>query len=266
MKRHALARGLLSTALLAISPPVLAGDGAKASLSILPGWRADNGTHVAALRIMLAPDWVTYWRIPGDAGIPPQLDLQDSNSISGASLSWPRPTAEVKNGLRSFVYYDEVIVPLTLSISAEAQDVPISGQINIGVCQDVCIPTVIKFNAILPAQKTAPDPKIAAALANGPRKGSARIECQFAPSPEGMSLQVTLNSPAIDNKEVAIVEHRDPTTWTRTTGQERSGNRLSVSSEIISDGTMPSLQRRDIRLTMLGQKEMIEYDGCSAPS
>ena len=30
-----------------------------------PGWRATDGTHIAALQITLAPGWKTYWRQPG---------------------------------------------------------------------------------------------------------------------------------------------------------------------------------------------------------
>ena len=40
-----------------------------AQLDVLPGWETRNGTHMAGLRITLAPGWKTYWRAAGDAGI-----------------------------------------------------------------------------------------------------------------------------------------------------------------------------------------------------
>ena len=38
---------------------------------LLPGWQMQNGHHMAGLRLQLAPEWKTYWRSPGEAGIPP---------------------------------------------------------------------------------------------------------------------------------------------------------------------------------------------------
>ncbi len=53
----------------------------------------DNGTNKAAsherrgaLQIELQPGWKTYWRNPGDAGVPPQINIEGMpkrGSISG---------------------------------------------------------------------------------------------------------------------------------------------------------------------------------------
>ena len=74
-------RTLLLAALLCAgraAPARAGGDylspGAVADVSILPGWRTAAGTHMTALRVKLAPGWKTYWRAPGDAGIPPRFD------------------------------------------------------------------------------------------------------------------------------------------------------------------------------------------------
>ena len=58
---------------------------------ILTGWRDANGTHYAALEIMLAPGWKTYWRTPGDAGIPPQFNWSGSENLSAVGVSYPVP-------------------------------------------------------------------------------------------------------------------------------------------------------------------------------
>jgi DsbC/DsbD-like thiol-disulfide interchange protein len=51
-------------------------------IRILPGWSRDDGSHMAALHLILAPGWKTYWRAPGDAGIPPMMDLEGSDNLS----------------------------------------------------------------------------------------------------------------------------------------------------------------------------------------
>ncbi|MCB1329838.1 MAG: hypothetical protein KDK28_10515, partial [Maritimibacter sp.] len=62
---------------LAMSAPGLTGAGTAlagpdlhAEVDVLPGWRQADGTHMAALRITLDEGWKTYWRAPGEAGIP----------------------------------------------------------------------------------------------------------------------------------------------------------------------------------------------------
>ncbi|MFY8145805.1 MAG: protein-disulfide reductase DsbD domain-containing protein, partial [Rhodobacter sp.] len=59
------------------------------SAEVLPGWRTEQGTHMAALRLTLAPGWKTYWRSPGDAGIPPLFNWSGSQNLSGVRVHWP---------------------------------------------------------------------------------------------------------------------------------------------------------------------------------
>ena len=56
-----------------------------ASVTVLPGWRDADGTHVTALRIDLAEGWKTYWRAPGDSGIPPSF------AFSGGDITAVQP-------------------------------------------------------------------------------------------------------------------------------------------------------------------------------
>ncbi|MEL7014329.1 MAG: protein-disulfide reductase DsbD domain-containing protein, partial [Pseudomonadota bacterium] len=58
---------------------------------LLTGWRAADGSHIAALQIDLAPGWTTYWRAPGDAGIPPYFDWHASENLSSVDVEWPSP-------------------------------------------------------------------------------------------------------------------------------------------------------------------------------
>ena len=64
------------------------------SASVLTGWRMENGHHMAALRITLAPGWKTYWRAPGEAGIPPRFDWTGSDNLSAVTVHWPDGESE----------------------------------------------------------------------------------------------------------------------------------------------------------------------------
>ncbi|MEJ6478965.1 MAG: protein-disulfide reductase DsbD family protein, partial [Octadecabacter sp.] len=104
MKRIALTLA----ALVALSVPAAADpmDGV-AAFDILPGWRTDRGTHMVAVRISLAPGWKTYWRAPGDAGIPPQFQWDGSQNINAAQFHWPIPEVMNQNGMRSIGYHGD---------------------------------------------------------------------------------------------------------------------------------------------------------------
>ena len=80
-----------------------------AQVEVLPGWRAANGDHIAGLRITLAPGWKTYWRAPGDAGIPPIFSFTGSQNIQAVAPHWPVPEVFDSNGVQTIGYHDGVV-------------------------------------------------------------------------------------------------------------------------------------------------------------
>ena len=78
---------------------------------VVTGWR-DGATHVAGLTIRMAPGWHTYWRAPGDAGIPPDFNWSGSANVRDVRVHFPVPEVFEDNGLRSIGYMDQVTFPL----------------------------------------------------------------------------------------------------------------------------------------------------------
>lgn len=60
-------------------------------LEILPGWELDNGNLIVGFHFALAPGWKTYWRAPGDGGIPPLFAWSGSKNVEGIRFHWPVP-------------------------------------------------------------------------------------------------------------------------------------------------------------------------------
>ncbi|MEY8096823.1 protein-disulfide reductase DsbD domain-containing protein [Falsihalocynthiibacter sp. S25ZX9] len=274
MKHFSLFRRAFFSAVLALTSAASQGsaqsslDGDKmVSLEILTGWRAQDGTQIAAMKIALAPDWVTYWRVPGEAGIPPQFSLTQSENISGISFSWPRPKAETKFGLQSFVYHDQVIVPMTVTLKNPSAPTRLAGEIQIGVCADVCIPVQLSFDADLPANGAVGTEAIKHALSQGARASNTTATCDFIPSAAGMGVRITAKLPPLKGQEIAVVEHSNQSLWVSPTRVSRNGNTLSVETSLASDTGLPTgLQRSDLRLTVLGESDMVEFIGCRSPS
>ena len=74
-----LAALLASPAVATTQDDVLAG-------TLLPGWQIEGGGQMAALQLTLAPGWKTYWRSPGDAGIPPSFDWSGSQNVKSVRI------------------------------------------------------------------------------------------------------------------------------------------------------------------------------------
>lgn len=260
-----LCRILCAIAITLLPTQVIAADENHISLEILPGWRGTDGTHHAGLKLTMDPGWVTYWRVPGEAGIPPQFSFAGSENIAAASFSWPRPLVETKYDLKSYVYRDEVVIPLALMLEDHNASVRLKGELEVGVCDEICIPVQFSFDATLPAQTTASSAQIRSALKTSASENASPATCAFTPKPDGMGIEITATSTKLGGVEHAVVEHRDQSLWVRPAEVQRSGNTLTIQTEISDDNRIPSgLQRSDLRITLVGDKKMVEFDGCKS--
>src|SRR6476661_10411436 len=63
------------------------------------------------LRLRLAPGWHTYWQNPGDAGIPPELELTLPPGVTAGPITWPVPQRLPEGPLMTYAYTGEVLLP-----------------------------------------------------------------------------------------------------------------------------------------------------------
>ncbi|SFR14942.1 Thiol-disulfide interchange protein, contains DsbC and DsbD domains [Poseidonocella sedimentorum] len=262
---RALLPGLAALA-AALAAPATAQDlSGAARLELLPGWRTAGGQHHAALLIDLGPGWKTYWRAPGDGGIPPLLTIDRPEGA--VTAHWPTPRVFRQAGLRSVGYTSDVVVPLTLEAGAE--DVQLTGRLDLGICKDVCLPARLEFSGRLAAGQTRPDPRIALALADQPLSGEeaelAAHHCALRPSETGLTLTATLSLPSAGAPEEAVVETGDPGVWVSEPMTTREGRTLTITSELERfTGGAFALDRSRLRITVLGANHAVEITGCPA--
>ncbi len=241
-----------------------------AQLEVLPGWDRADGTRVVGLHITLPPGWKTYWRAPGDAGIPPLIELNGSRNLSAMVPEWPTPHVFSQNGMRSVGYRDDVILPIILT--PESPDAPISlrGRLQIGICKDICVPAELMFDAALPPGSARRDPQISAALADRPVAGRdaglGRITCSVSVTADGLSLSADFLLPSTGGTEYAVVETANPEVWVAEAVTRRRGDMLHVQTEMMHvEGGGFALDRSGIRITVLGSDRAVDIQGCPAP-
>ncbi len=104
-----------------------------------------QGRLQGALDIELKPGWKTYWRDPGDNGVPPQLGIDGSTNVTGAEMSFPAPRRH-DDGYGQWAGYDHsVSLPILFTLAAPQSQTKIDARIFIGICETICIPVQAKL-------------------------------------------------------------------------------------------------------------------------
>ncbi|MFU8882525.1 MAG: protein-disulfide reductase DsbD domain-containing protein [Rhodobacterales bacterium] len=254
--------GLLATSAQAENPADMV------QIRVLPGWSSDDGSHMAALHLSLAPGWKTYWRAPGDAGIPPMLDLGGSHNLADLTPIWPTPHVFSQNGMHTVGYESELVLPLHVKPQISGQAARIAAQMQIGICRNVCVPVEFAFTLDLPTQGTeAQQHLIRTALADQPvSAGQARVShvsCTLTPIRDGLGLSVTIDMPSAGGTETVLIETADPQVWVAETNSNRTGHQLTARTELVHvSGQAFALDRSGLRFTVLGADRAVDIHGC----
>ncbi|WP_025311005.1 protein-disulfide reductase DsbD domain-containing protein [Roseicyclus elongatus] len=235
-------------------------------VTLVEGWRMSDTRHMAGIRIDLAPGWKTYWRAPGDGGVPTELRLTEAEGITGLAIHWPRPEVFFSNGMRSIGYRDDVILPLELVLSGDGPH-RLAGRIDMGVCQDVCMPITVEISGQFEADP-ARDPMIGAALSDRPlnatESGAGEVRCAVEPISDGLRVTVTAPLQATGNDETMVVEHADASIWVSEAMTQRDGGTLTGVADIVPPDHGPfALNRSDLRITVIGSRMAVDLGGCT---
>ena len=236
---------------------------------ILPGWRAADGRHMAALSLTLAPGWKTYWRSPGEAGIPPIFDWSGSTNLRGVQMHWPSPVVFHTNGMQTIGYHDRLVLPFEVRLDDPGAPAAIALRVDLGVCRDICLPAMVDLSAVLAVTSTQ-DPAITDALAEAPvsgrRAGVSGITCTVDPISDGLRLTASIDLPAQGGRETVVFEPADPSVWVAESVSTRKAGRLVAQTDLVPPSGKPfALDRSAITVTVISDRGSVEIVGCPAP-
>lgn len=236
-------------------------------LEVLDGGPTGRGTYLTALRLTLSDGWKTYWRAPGETGIPPSFDWRGSRNVGAVSIAWPTPQLFDANGLQTIGYKHQLVLPVEVTPSRDGQPVRLRGRIEIGLCGDICVPGTLQVDHQV-NQQAGRNPAIAAALAQRPysaaEAGVRAATCHLTPTEDGIRIEARITMPTAGGREVAVIEPGNPRIWVSETETVRQGDTLLAASEMVSDdGGAFALDRSQIRITVLGQRHAVDIQGCS---
>jgi DsbC/DsbD-like thiol-disulfide interchange protein len=126
----------------------------------------------AGIEIRLASGWHTYWRYPGDAGVPPRFDFQGSQNVKSVDVRFPAPKRLPEGGMTAIGYDRDVIFPLMIVAQNAGKPVVLRLKIDYAVCEKLCVPADGKAELTLGIGPSTMEAALEAAEARVPKKRS----------------------------------------------------------------------------------------------
>jgi DsbC/DsbD-like thiol-disulfide interchange protein len=110
------------------------------AVRLLAGSRS-GAVLLGGIAFQLQPGWKTYWRTPGDSGMPPRFDFSKSENIEAVTILWPAPMKfDDGAGGSSLGYHDQIVLPLRIVAKNTDKPVTLRAAVNYAVCDKLCIP------------------------------------------------------------------------------------------------------------------------------
>ncbi|MBX9761132.1 MAG: hypothetical protein K2Y29_20310 [Beijerinckiaceae bacterium] len=143
----------------------------KSKARLLNAGALDKGAYRAGVEIALDGRALTYWRNPGDSGVPPDFDFSGSENLARASVAYPAPHRHDEDGSEVFGWREGVIFPLAVEPKDPSKPVTLDLTLRYAACEKICIPSEGRMRLTLApkAGATAQAARIAAWAALTPR-------------------------------------------------------------------------------------------------
>src|SRR5690348_5383001 len=129
------------------------------AVRLLAGSRSGT-VLLGGIDFQLQSGWKTYWRNPGDSGVPPRFDFSKSDNVEAVTVLWPAPQ-KFDDGAAGFSlgYHDQIVLPLRIVAKAADKPVTLHAEINYAVCEKICIPVQasaeLAFNSVASTEDNA---------------------------------------------------------------------------------------------------------------
>ncbi len=145
-----------------------------AAARLIGGAAIESGADTllrAGLEIRLDPGWKTYWRYPGDSGVPPTLDFTGSENVKSVTAFWPAPERFSDGaGGRSIGYLNDVVLPLRIIPKDAAKTSLLRVKLGYAVCGKLCVPAEANLHLTLSGKAGSEEQHLIAAEARVPRR------------------------------------------------------------------------------------------------
>ena len=149
-------------------------DDLRSSVRVIAGSHSGSEQRLrAGIEVKLQPGWKTYWRYPGDSGVPPRFDFSGSDNVLRAKVLYPAPHLFTDETGNSIGYKTNVIFPVQVTPKQPGKPVTLKLKFDYAVCEKLCIPAEGKAELNFGSGASASDAALAEAEAKVPKPVTA---------------------------------------------------------------------------------------------
>ena len=218
--------------------------------------------YSAAVEIRMDPGWHTYWRYPGDSGVPPKFDFSNSENVGDVRVLYPAPHGFTDEAGIFIGYRDHVIFPVRVTPRDPKKPVKLKLDLFYAVCDKLCVPAAGKADlALAPGQASSFDEQIARAVAEVPKQVSAKdADLTVKRLSDGPKPMVAIDVTNTDVREIFV--EGPNADWALPIPKPVQGARTGHRQfSFALDGLPPGVDRTaplDLTLTIIGRDRAIE--------
>jgi DsbC/DsbD-like thiol-disulfide interchange protein len=232
--------------------------GLHSRVRLVSGGQA-GGQWLAGVEIALDSGFKTYWRTPGESGLPPRFDWTASDNVASVDVLWPAPARHEDAGGVAYVYSQEVVLPVRVTPKDSAKPVRLDLSVDYGVCKDICIPARAELTTVLSGDG-AHQAMLEKALAEVPRPQALGAKADLSVvslEPQGQGKPgfiATISAPS-GTRPALFAE--GPENWYLSTSLPDGANRFTIT---IEDKPKDASGPVPVRLTLVAGGQAIETE------
>jgi DsbC/DsbD-like thiol-disulfide interchange protein len=226
----------------------------------------DQPVYRAGIEFKFTPGWHTYWRYPGDAGIPPRFDFKGSANVKAITVLWPAPRHFREGELDIIGYIDRLVLPLQITPQERGKPVTLKLKIDYAVCEKICVPVQAQAELTITGRATALDDTLAAAEALVPKQAKLGAQGALAiravrQESGGKLPRIVVDVTAPAGAKVELFAEGPAPDWALPVpkpmaGAPKGSQRFSFELDGLPPGAKP--EGAELKLTAVSDKAAIE--------
>ena len=231
-----------------------------------PGAENMSPAPRAGVQIELDPAWKTYWRIPGDSGIPPEFNWDGSKNVKSVEINWPAPHRFIDKYGMSIGYKNEIVLPIKIVPKDITAPVQLALELNYAVCLEICLPVNANMALDIKPGNKSTGPfrrklqrfanKVPQTLTSAPGLRVRKLD--ISGSGENMKLSLEVENP---NKEALVdvfIEGGDTLFFDTPSNIIDKGAISQVVVPVFGVETAQALKGKKLRFTLVGKKSSVD--------
>lgn len=236
------------------------------SLRLLNAGKQSDVWH-SGIYITMQKGWKTYWRVPGDGGVPPSFDWAGSENVETIKVMMPLPHRFIDENGEGIGYKTEVVFPVDVKPKDPAKPTRLSLKMFYAVCNDICVPVQAEVKIDIDAKSASASDKfrLRAARAAVPVKDDENhlsvLSLKQVEADGKTSLEISLKGIKSPSQADIFVEADGNSYFRKPELVNQSDEMTTWRIAVDSFGGSLSLAGKSVRLTIADGETGLVHEG-----